>query len=67
MSVKNIVYVSSILGIIFINESISAQCTETQITVDGSNHWNPEIYGDKIVWYDDRNGSYDIYMSARGL
>ena len=35
--------------------------TETQITTSGS-AGNPAIYGDKIVWADDRNGNDDIYM-----
>jgi beta propeller repeat protein len=35
---------------------------ETQITRNGSRQTNPAIYGDKIVWQDDRNGNWDIYM-----
>ncbi|WP_440945131.1 hypothetical protein ACSAZL_13315 [Methanosarcina sp. T3] len=36
--------------------------TETQITTNESNQSRPAIYGDRIVWTDDRNGNYDIYM-----
>jgi beta propeller repeat protein len=37
--------------------------TETQITVNNSTRENPAIYGDRIVWEDDRNGSgANIYM-----
>ena len=36
--------------------------TETQITTSESCQINPAIYGDKIVWQDDRDGKSDIYM-----
>ncbi|MDY0129278.1 MAG: PKD domain-containing protein [Methanosarcina vacuolata] len=36
--------------------------TETRITTNASGQQNPVIYGDKIVWEDDRNGNWDIYM-----
>ncbi|WP_440955352.1 hypothetical protein ACSAZK_17830 [Methanosarcina sp. Mfa9] len=39
-----------------------AQGTETQITTDESEQFRPAICGDTIVWTDDRNGNYDIYM-----
>jgi beta propeller repeat protein len=35
---------------------------ETRITTNESLQINPAIYGDKIVWQDDRNGNWDIYM-----
>ncbi|MDY9926706.1 NosD domain-containing protein [Methanosarcina sp.] len=35
---------------------------ETQITTNKSKEMQPAIYGDRIVWLDDRNGMYDLYM-----
>ncbi len=39
-----------------------ASGTETQITTDPADQTDPAIYGDKIVYEDNRNGNYDIYM-----
>jgi len=36
--------------------------TETQITTNESSQTDPAIYGDRIVWADERNGNLDIYM-----
>ena len=33
-----------------------------RITSNESNQTEPAIYGDIIVWQDDRNGNSDIYM-----
>ena len=70
--IKYIIYGLLIVGInfMFINWTEPAEpedtnddeWIETQITTDGSDQLYPAIYGDKIVWYDDRNGNWDIYM-----
>jgi len=33
-----------------------------RVTNDPSMQWNPKIYDDHIVWQDNRNGDWDIYM-----
>mgnify|MGYP000870971321 FL=1 len=43
-------------------EKVSPVITETQITSNVSDQMLPDIYGDKIVWHDTRNGNLDIYM-----
>lgn len=42
----------------------NAVIAEKQITTDSSDQYSPAIYGDKIVWQDNRNGwgIWDIYM-----
>ena len=35
--------------------------TKTQITADNSDQYSPVIFGDIIVWQDNRNGNWDIY------
>jgi beta propeller repeat protein len=35
--------------------------SEERITTDASAQHYPAIYGDIVVWYDERNGNYDIY------
>ncbi|AKJ39376.1 PKD domain-containing protein [Methanosarcina barkeri] len=46
-------------------ESIQAtalKLTETPITTNKLEQWGPIVYNNKIVWYDNRNGNWDIYM-----
>jgi len=42
------------------NQSYGIQTV--QITTDPNHQLNPDIYGDIIVWTDNRNGNSDIYM-----
>jgi len=54
-----------ILFLIFVSSTASSASpsaiTETRITNHGTAS-NPDIYGDKIVWQDNRNGNWDIYI-----
>ena len=54
-----------ILFLILVSSAASAASpsaiTETRITNHGTAS-NPDIYGDKIVWQDNRNGNWDIYI-----
>lgn len=45
-------------------QSVNDQLTinETQITINKLPQSNPAIYGDRIVWKDERNGNGDIYV-----
>ncbi|WP_440946860.1 PGF-pre-PGF domain-containing protein [Methanosarcina sp. T3] len=43
-------------------EIASPEITETRITTDGSNHYFPAVYGNRIIWEDERNGRSNIYM-----
>ncbi len=42
--------------------SAAPKITETRITTDKSDQYSPVIHGNKIVWKDDRNGNWDIYI-----
>jgi len=54
-----------ILFLILVSSTASAASlsaiTETRITNHGTAS-SPDIYGDKIVWQDNRNGNWDIYI-----
>ena len=49
-----------ILFLIVLSSTASASITETRITNHGT-AGNPDIYGNKIVWEDTRNGNSAIY------
>ena len=55
-----------ILFLILVSSAASAasspKITETQITTNLSNSEHPAIYGNTIVWQDDRNGNSNIYI-----
>lgn len=55
-----------ILFLILVSSTVSAASsptiTETRITTNISNSEHPAIYGNTIVWQDDRNGNWDIYI-----
>jgi beta propeller repeat protein len=51
-----------ILLLILFSSTALASITETQITSNPSSSENPVIYGNTIVWQDDRNENWDIYI-----
>lgn len=58
----SIVFASTVvLFLILVSSTASASITETQITNHGT-ATNPAIYGSTIVWQDNRNGNWDIYI-----
>jgi beta propeller repeat protein len=48
------------LGTFLVTTSLEGS-SEFQITTDPANQECPAIYGDTVIWRDDRNGNYDIY------
>jgi len=42
--------------------TLGTTTVETRITDNPTMQWNPKIYGDHVVWQDNRNGDWDIYM-----
>jgi beta propeller repeat protein len=54
-----------ILFLILVSSTASAaspMITETRITTNPLDSDNPVIYGNNIVWQDNRNGNWDIYI-----
>lgn len=53
-------------SMISIASSQSADCqltfNETQINTSQSSLYFPDIYGDRVVWIDERDGKLDVYM-----
>jgi beta propeller repeat protein len=55
------------IGILLVVALILLQCfsvgssAEFTITTDVKDQWEPAIYGDTVVWTDERNGNMDIY------
>ncbi len=68
MGSRNIViFVVALLGLIaVVLLSVSSGEDGTRITSDENDQKYPDIYGTKIVWQDDRNGHWDIYMYDLG-
>ena len=50
------------LVILFVPEIFAVSVlTEYQITTDTNTQWRPSVYGNIVVWQDQRNGNADIY------
>lgn len=68
MNNKNNLYsllLSSVAVVLFLNlisSTALASISETRITTNPSNSENSIIYGNTVVWQDDRNGNWDIYI-----
>lgn len=41
--------------------------SESPVTTNGANQYGPDIWGDKVVWQDHRNGNADIYLATLGM
>ncbi|OPX64528.1 MAG: PKD domain protein [Methanoregula sp. PtaU1.Bin006] len=64
---KNSLFFVSFFLIVFIvypvtSDSISGTLTPVTISNTSVRHWEPAIFGDYIVWSDDRTGDRNIYL-----
>ena len=53
--------VAATLFLILVSSTVSASISETRITNHGTAS-SPAIYSNNIVWQDNRNGNWDIYI-----
>ena len=53
--------VSGIFIVLLFSVLLVEGSNEFQITTNEKNQRSPEIYGDIVVWVDERNGNEDIY------
>ena len=61
-NIKRISIIMLVLIVAMISPVLGTEVlTEERITTDGSLHSHPDVYGDIVVWHDDRNSNYDIY------
>ncbi len=59
---KRMIRIEGVLGIfILVSLFTVGGSGEFQITFDPAGQGFPAIYGDIVVWEDDRNGNWDIY------
>jgi beta propeller repeat protein len=42
---------------------IGSALTETRLSTNTADQWNPSLWGNYIVWQDSRNGGSDIYLT----
>jgi beta propeller repeat protein len=61
LAAKLKIFFIMILGIVAVFDMSVEESNEFRITTDPHNQTNPAIYGDIVVWEDNRNGNWDIY------
>lgn len=61
---KKIVYplLVAFILILFFQATLMALYTETRLTTDPDDQGAPRISGDRVIYEDDRNGNFDIYL-----